>query len=187
MKRSVLFGLLLALCLFLVACGSQQTSSSSSTTTGSSSVPTPTPTATTSSSSTSVIKVAQAKVKGNSQSILTNAQGLTLYYFTPDTATTTACTGACASNWPALVFKGSGTPTGDGSLSGTLSVVSTSNGQQVAYNGHMLYTFAGDSAAGQTNGQGISGEWFVATPTLKPLTTQSTPTQPAQQPPSQSY
>jgi predicted lipoprotein with Yx(FWY)xxD motif len=40
------------------------------------------------------------------------------------------------------------------------------NGSQVEYNGHPLYTFSGDTAPGQTNGEGLFGMWFVATPNL---------------------
>ena len=40
------------------------------------------------------------------------------------------------------------------------------NGTQVTYNGHLLYTYAGDSKPGDTNGEGIDGVWFVATPDL---------------------
>ena len=32
---------------------------------------------------------------------------------------------------------------------------------QVTYNGHPLYTYSGDSAAGQANGEGSGGVWFV--------------------------
>jgi len=98
-------------------------------------------------------------VQGKKVTALTNAQGMTLYTFTPDTATTTACTSGCASTWPPLLFNGSGSPTG----STGLSVVTDANGMQVQANGHFLYTYAGDSAPGQTNGEGLSGKWFVAT------------------------
>lgn len=120
-----------------------------------------------SSASSALIQTASATVQGKSVTILTNAKGMTLYYFTPDTATSSACTGGCAQTWPALLFTGSGSPTASGTLSGTLSAVTTANGNQVEFNGHLLYTFSGDTAPGQTNGEGIGGKWFVATTDLK--------------------
>jgi predicted lipoprotein with Yx(FWY)xxD motif len=116
-------------------------------------------------------------VKGTSETILTNAQGMTLYYFMPDTATKVACTATCAGVWPPLLFTGTGSPTSATTLPGTLSVVSGANGSQVEYNGHPLYTYSKDTAPGQTNGEGFKGKWFVATPNLKGQSApQSTPT-----------
>jgi predicted lipoprotein with Yx(FWY)xxD motif len=40
------------------------------------------------------------------------------------------------------------------------------NGSHIEYNGHPLYTFSQDTAPGQTNGEGLFGMWFVATPNL---------------------
>jgi predicted lipoprotein with Yx(FWY)xxD motif len=74
-----------------------------------------------------------------------------------------------ASVWHPLLFTGSGTPLGDSSLSGTLSVLTDANGNQVQYNGHLLYIYSGDTAAGQTNGEGLFGKWFVCTPGLTAL------------------
>lgn len=113
-----------------------------------------------------VVQTAKVSVQGKDTTVLTSAQGLTLYYFKPDTATTIACTGSCATTWLPLLFNGSGTPTAASALPGTLSVVQGANGPQVAYNGHPLYTFSGDSGPGQASGQGKGGKWFVATPDL---------------------
>ena len=118
-----------------------------------------------SAGSNALIHTASVMVGGKTETALTTVQGRTLYYFTPDTATSAACTGGCASNWPPLLAT-SGTPTSDPGLSGTLSVLSGANGNQVVYNGHPLYTFSKDSAAGDATGQGIGGKWFVATPGL---------------------
>ena len=172
LKRSFLGVSLLMVALFAVACGS-----SSYTTTGSSSSGGTTPTTAPSSNSAALLKTASVTVNGQSVTILTNAQGMTLYYFKPDTATKSACSGACAGNWPPLLFTGSGSPTSASTLSGTLSVVADANGQQVEYNGHPLYTFSQDTAPGQTNGEGIKGVWFVATSSLPVQSApQSTPT-----------
>jgi predicted lipoprotein with Yx(FWY)xxD motif len=161
-RRLCVIALSSFMAMLLAACGTP-------TTTGSSSSSSPSPTATTaptSSASSAIIQTATASVKGNSETILTNTQGKALYYFTPDTATKAACTGACAQTWPPLLSTGSGTPTSATTLPGTLSLLTDANGSQVEYNGHLLYTYSGDTASGQTKGEGLFGKWFVATPTL---------------------
>jgi predicted lipoprotein with Yx(FWY)xxD motif len=126
---------------------------------------TPTTAPTTAAASTTgiVVKTTSATVSGKALTILTDAKGMTLYYFKPDTASKTACTADCASTWPPLLFSSSGTPQAGGSLPGSLQVASNANGKQIVYNDHPLYTFSGDTAPGQTNGEGIAGKWFVVT------------------------
>ena len=119
-------------------------------------------------SSTTVVKVGTATVGGSSEQVLTNSSGMTLYYLTSDTATTSQCSGACAGIWPALTLS-SGQPAASGSLPDMLTAITDSNGRQVQYDGHFLYTFSNDSAQGQANGNGIKadgGTWWVATPSL---------------------
>ncbi len=118
------------------------------------------------SSSGSLIQTAMATVSGKSETILTNAQGRTLYYRTIDRPPTTVCSGGCASVWPPLLVSGSSTATSTTSLPGKLSVQADANGSQVEYNGHPLYTFSGDTAPGQTTGEGFAGIWHVVTPSL---------------------
>jgi predicted lipoprotein with Yx(FWY)xxD motif len=109
---------------------------------------------------------AAATVQGKSETILVNGQGMTLYYYTPDKDKSVTCTGACASIWPP-VMAGSSAPSSVSGVSGTFgSDPDPSGGSVITYNGWPLYTFASDSAAGQTNGQGYQGIWFVATPSL---------------------
>jgi predicted lipoprotein with Yx(FWY)xxD motif len=117
-----------------------------------------TPTATTGSGSSIAIKTASVSVKGKTETVLTNQQGMTLYYRTTDTPSN-VCSGGCASAWPPLIS--SSVPTTSASLPGKLGILSDANGSQVTYNGHPLYTFSGDSAPGQTNGEGLAGIWFV--------------------------
>jgi len=119
-----------------------------------------TPTANTSGS---VIKIATVTVDGTSESVLTNAQGLTLYFRTSDAPPSTVCSGGCASAWPPLVMSGSSAPTSAASLPGKLTIVADANGNQVEYNGHPLYTYSGDKASGQTTGEGVGGVWHVVT------------------------
>ncbi len=81
--------------------------------------------------------------------------------------TTSACTGACAVNWPPL--RASGKPTfGSGVNSSLVATTTRSDGKpQVTYNGHPLYLYSGDAKAGDTNGEGVSafgGLWYAVSP-----------------------
>jgi len=94
--------------------------------------------------------------------VLTSSKGFTLYSFAPDTSTTSKCNGACAQNWPPV--KGPVTAAG---FTGTFSTIKRSDGSiQATFDGHPLYTFAGDSAPGQANGNGLNaagGVWHDIT------------------------
>src|SRR5947209_286069 len=161
LKRSLVIALSFFIALFLAACGS--TTSGGGLYGGSSPNSTPT---TGGSQSSVVLQTATASVKGKSETVLTDATGKTLYYFTADSATQSACSSSCAQMWPPLLFTSSGGPTSSTPLAGKLSVQTDANGSQVEYNGHPLYAFSGDTAPGQTNGEGLFGKWFVATPNL---------------------
>ena len=109
------------------------------------------------------VRTAPAVVAGETETILVSARGLPLYFYPPDTATRSLVTGGLAKIWPPLTGA---TPTAAGAA-GKLTAVSDANGHQVAYNGHLLYTFIGDSP-GQVVGQAAQG-FFVATPGLAPV------------------
>ena len=122
------------------------------------------------------VGTAQAAVAGKTETILVNSQGLPLYYYVNDTAATSAVTGGLAALWPPLT---SGSPAATG-LTGKITAVTDIHGNQVAYNGHLLYTFA-DDQAGQVTGQAVQG-FFVATPGLTPIAGSQTATAPAPAP-----
>jgi predicted lipoprotein with Yx(FWY)xxD motif len=96
--------------------------------------------------------------------ILVDAKGRTLYLFEADKGSTSMCNGACASAWPRLTTGGKPLA-GAGVSARKLGATKRSDGTtEVTYNGHPLYTFAGDSAPGQTAGQGsdaFGAEWYV--------------------------
>ncbi len=125
--------------------------------------PTPPPSGST-SGTRDVVNIATATVQGKQERILTDARGMTLYYFTADTPMKSACTGGCAKMWPPLLSKA--LPTHPATLSGKFSIVNDVNGRQVSYNGHLLYAYSGDTAPGQAAGDGLYGKWFVAKPGL---------------------
>ena len=95
--------------------------------------------------------------------VLTNSAGFTLYWFAPDTSTTSMCTGSCATYWPPV----KGPATAGSGVTGTLGVITRSGGtMQASYDGHPLYTYAGDSAPGQNKGNGLNlsgGLWHEVT------------------------
>ena len=96
--------------------------------------------------------------------ILIDGSGFTLYTFSPDTPGHSTCYGTCADTWPALtIFDTISIPKGMPGKMGAF--MRTDNKTQVTYNGKPLYTYAGDSAPGYTNGQGVSGKWYVVNPT----------------------
>jgi predicted lipoprotein with Yx(FWY)xxD motif len=125
----------------------------------------------------------------NGKSFLTDSSGRALYLWTPDTKTKSMCSGACATAWPPLTAKGAPTA-GTGVTASDLGTISRSGGtKQVTYAGHPLYYFAGDKAAGQTNGEGSNGfgaPWYVVAPSGKQITSLSAASAPSSTAPSSS-
>jgi predicted lipoprotein with Yx(FWY)xxD motif len=96
--------------------------------------------------------------------ILDDTHGRTLYLFKRDSGTKSTCAGACASAWPPLRVSGEPTVGSEASAS-MVGTASRSDGKpQVTYNGHPLYLYSADQAAGDSNGQGVNafgGGWFA--------------------------
>ena len=92
--------------------------------------------------------------------VLTDAHGLTLYSFAPDTSTTSKCTGSCAAYWPPVL----GSPRPGPGVTGTLGTISRGGRSvQATYDGHPLYTYIGDNGPGQATGNNLDlngGQWY---------------------------
>jgi predicted lipoprotein with Yx(FWY)xxD motif len=85
--------------------------------------------------------------------LLTNAKGLTLYWFAPDTPAKSVCYGSCAAYWPPVAGHASAGP----GVTGTIGTINRTDGSaQATYDGHPLYTYIGDSAPGQDNGNNLN-------------------------------
>jgi predicted lipoprotein with Yx(FWY)xxD motif len=95
--------------------------------------------------------------------VLANAKGFTLYWFAPDTATTSKCTGSCAVYWPPV----KGPVTAGPGVTGRLGTIRRPGGSvQATYDGHPLYTYVGDTAPGQARGNKLNlngGLWHEVT------------------------
>jgi predicted lipoprotein with Yx(FWY)xxD motif len=139
----------LAAALLIAACGSSTGSTSSGSTSG----------AAAPAASSSALKT--TKIGG--ATVLTNGKGFTLYWFAPDTSTTSKCNGSCAAYWPPM----KGPVTAGTGVTGKLGTIKRSDGStQATYNGHPLYTYVADSAPGQAKGNGLNingGLWHEVT------------------------
>jgi predicted lipoprotein with Yx(FWY)xxD motif len=92
--------------------------------------------------------------------ILTDAEGNTIYFFANDSEDTSTCAGDCAANWPPVPTEGS--PTAGEGVDAELGTTEATDGTtMLTVNGFPAYYFAGDSAPGDTNGQGVGDVWWV--------------------------
>jgi predicted lipoprotein with Yx(FWY)xxD motif len=109
-------------------------------------------------------QVVVGTASGDLGTYLVGPDGRTLYYFTNDvTPGMSTCSGECLTNWPPLVLAEGDTVTAGDGVTGTLASAPQADGSVLAtYRGRPLYYFAGDTEAGQTNGQGLGDVWFVA-------------------------
>ena len=96
---------------------------------------------------------------------LTGEGGKSLYVLTKDTPGVSTCTGSCATAWPPFVLDAGESVKGGADVTGSFGRISRDDGTtQVTYKDAPLYYFASDATAGEVNGQGLNGVWFVASP-----------------------
>jgi len=166
MPVPVKLGIPLASALLAAACSSAAASSPSS-------APASSAPAAGSSASASTTGTVITTHAGSAGAFLTSGSGRTVYLWAKDSMNMSACSGACASAWPPVPTTGTLTATG-GAKASDLGTITRSDGtKQVTYDGHPLYYFVGDSAAGQTNGQGsdnFGAKWWLVAPSGAEIT-----------------
>ncbi|WP_052496093.1 hypothetical protein [Pedobacter lusitanus] len=96
-------------------------------------------------------------------SILTDANGKTLYFFAIDANGTSGCSGACAITW-APYYAGNETAPAGITATDITTITRADGKNQTVYKGWPLYYFSGDANKNDTNGDGSGGTWFVAKP-----------------------
>jgi predicted lipoprotein with Yx(FWY)xxD motif len=111
--------------------------------------------------------VVKAAKVGDLGRIIVSSEGLTLYDFHKDQGGKSSCYDACAGAWPPLLTKGE--PKAEaGAVASQLGTTERTDGTvQVTYNGWPLYTYAGDKAPGEANGNDIDqfgAEWYALLP-----------------------
>jgi len=103
--------------------------------------------------------------------ILTTGRGFTVYAFGADRSTRSACFGSCAAAWPPVTATSTDITVAGGAARLLVGQITRPGGQrQLTYAGHPLYTFAGDTSPGATNGQGsdaFGARWDVLLPAGK--------------------
>lgn len=101
-----------------------------------------------------------------SGTVVANGTGYTLYWFSKDTSAYTACDNVCVPQWPPVT--GAPKLTAGTTLPGQLGTLRRSDGVvQATYDGHPLYTFAGDFGPGDVGGNNVvqfGGTWHVVRP-----------------------
>jgi predicted lipoprotein with Yx(FWY)xxD motif len=111
--------------------------------------------------------------KAHGQTYLTGESGRAIYLWVADKGSTSSCSGACAQAWPPVTTTGS-PKAGSGVTASMLGTTKRSDGtEQVTYNGHPLYYFVADTAAGTTKGQGsdsFGAKWWLVTPSGSAIT-----------------
>jgi predicted lipoprotein with Yx(FWY)xxD motif len=121
-------------------------------------------------------KIAVAKTPAGR--VLVDPRGRTIYVFAPDTRGHSTCTGSCTTYWPPV--PGVDAKRGaTAAVSATLGSIKRADGaSQLTVNGYPVYTYVGDHARGQANGQGTNlsgGRWWVISPSGTRVTATSSP------------
>ncbi|MBC7921968.1 MAG: hypothetical protein H7Z75_12870 [Ferruginibacter sp.] len=104
----------------------------------------------------------QTKTNDRYGEYLTDAQGKTLYIFSPDVkGNASTCTGGCLTTWP--LFYSADLSIAKGLDKADFSNFTRSDGQQqTAYKGWPLYFYSRDLVAGDVNGENVGGVWYYA-------------------------
>ena len=93
--------------------------------------------------------------------LIVDSKGRTLYAFTKDADGTSTCVDACAKAWPPFVVTGDIAVSAGLDKSQFTTIARADGSKQLKVGKWPLYYFAGDTAAGEFNGQGSGGVWFV--------------------------
>ncbi|MFD7131703.1 SCO0930 family lipoprotein [Streptomyces sp. NPDC059894] len=98
--------------------------------------------------------------------IVVDKNGMTVYRFVKDQAwpePVTECLGACLEKWPAVAPVATDDTEGV-QKKGLMSFTRPDGIKQMTVNCSPIYTFSGDKAPGDINGQGVGGTWYAVAP-----------------------
>ncbi|MCF3129611.1 SCO0930 family lipoprotein [Streptomyces olivochromogenes] len=98
--------------------------------------------------------------------IVVDRNGMTVYRFIKDKAwpkSVSNCTGACLEKWPAVAPVQANDTKGV-EKKGLMGFTRSDGVKQMTVDCWPIYTFSGDKAPGETNGQGVGGTWYAVRP-----------------------
>ncbi len=164
MSHRKLLGAVLGIAVVAAACGSS--SGSSGTSGGSKSGSSTTSTTRKSNGATSPTLQVETTTIGK---VVADSKGLTLYLYVPDgTGTVSKVPAALLAAWPPV--QATQPLTFGPGLTAKAGTATQPNGQRwVTYNGHLLYSFTGDEAPGDVNGNALGDVWYAVTPSGEPV------------------
>jgi len=164
----------LAAAALAAGCGSSSSSSSSTTATkAASSTPAPPGSrygaggASTTAASTAGGVMISVKHSKDGTILAAGPKHMTVYLFEADKNGQSACSGACAQNWPPVTTGSEPQASGSATASKLGTITRPDGTRQVTYNGHPLYLFVKDGDAGDAYGQGVKAfgaNWYVVAP-----------------------
>jgi predicted lipoprotein with Yx(FWY)xxD motif len=148
------------------ACGSSKSTTTPTTTSSA-------PTSTTSTGSTGSTGSTLDKIPSGTATVdntttalgtvLVDGTGFVLYVFTPDGTGPPTCVDTCATAWPPVTGSAIAVAKNIQMTPGEFKLVARPDGtMQLTANGHPLYRYSGDTKPGETNGQGLGNQWYVA-------------------------
>lgn len=144
-------GFLVALALVALSCSSDDESATTTTRAAGDT------TSTTTGSGNEAVVIGTATTSVGE--VLTDTDGLTLYILTDDGTGDPTCVDSCADTWPPVIAENIET---HGELDISVNLVDGDAAErQVTINGRPVYTYSGDIEAGDANGQGFGGKWWV--------------------------
>jgi predicted lipoprotein with Yx(FWY)xxD motif len=99
----------------------------------------------------------------NLGSILTDKEGMTLYFFTKDVKGASVCEGGCLQQWP-VFYQEQVDPAEGLEISDFANITRTDGSMQTTYKGWPLYYYAPDTKPGDVTGEDVGKVWYVAKP-----------------------
>jgi predicted lipoprotein with Yx(FWY)xxD motif len=158
MSGMLLIGLFAAACSPAATTAPATVAPPAATTTPATGAPAATTPAATTAATAAAAGVVVSSATTSLGAVLTGPTGLTLYIHAGDSATSSTCTGGCATAWPPLTVPVGGSATGGTGVTGTFATLTRADGSvQVTYNGMPLYGWQGDSKPGDVTGDGVNG------------------------------